>query len=333
MRFYLPFLLLFPLGCQAPAVFELQDGDRVVFLGDTFFEREARYGVLETGLHRRWPERHFEFRNLGWPADTVTGDARVGYGPGEFKKSRWQRPKTQFDPDYGFNKMVDQVKQEKPSVVFINYGSNEAFGGVEGIDEFKKNYVRLIDAIEALGCRVILITPPLREQESTASTEPGMDNNVLDLYVSGIRSIAKEKQVPIVDLLSFSGMFNHVYVKSEMGALTTNGLHLTEYGYVAVLASLLEASGISAAADCLIHARAVLKDPLRKKVIRKNRWLTYRLRPQNSTYVLYFRRHEMGHIAEELKQFDHFVQQDEEEIARMKILPPAESAEKDGESS
>src|ERR1041384_2407567 len=62
----------------APAPFELKDGDRVVFLGDTFIEREQYYGWIELMLTTRFSDRNVTFRNLGWSADTPAGDSRFG---------------------------------------------------------------------------------------------------------------------------------------------------------------------------------------------------------------------------------------------------------------
>ena len=58
--------------------FSLEDGDRVVFLGNTFFERALDYGHLETMLTLHWPDRNVTFRNLGWDGDTVYGHSRAG---------------------------------------------------------------------------------------------------------------------------------------------------------------------------------------------------------------------------------------------------------------
>lgn len=71
------------------APFELKDGDRVVFLGDTFIEREQYYGWIELMLTTRFPDRNVTFRNLGWSADTPAGDSR--FGQFNIKMSRWQR--------------------------------------------------------------------------------------------------------------------------------------------------------------------------------------------------------------------------------------------------
>src|SRR4051812_40710825 len=59
--------------------FELLDGDRVVFLGDTFIEREQAFGYVEARLTLEFPNRNVTFRNLGWSADTVLGRSRASF--------------------------------------------------------------------------------------------------------------------------------------------------------------------------------------------------------------------------------------------------------------
>jgi hypothetical protein len=60
-------------------IFELKDGDRVVFIGDTLIERERLHGEIEFVLTTHFPDRNVTFRNLGWSADTPEGQSRVGF--------------------------------------------------------------------------------------------------------------------------------------------------------------------------------------------------------------------------------------------------------------
>src|SRR5690349_21609966 len=90
---------------DSPGAFELKDGDRVAFIGNTFVEREQSYSYLETLLRARWPERKITFRNLGWSGDTVYGHAR-GYFDG---------------PEQGFARLNAIVHELKPTVIFISY--------------------------------------------------------------------------------------------------------------------------------------------------------------------------------------------------------------------
>ena len=80
----LGFLVCLPSTfAQNTNVFELRDGDRVVFLGDTLIEREQSYGYIEFLLTTEYPERNVTFRNLGWSADTPLGVSRAGFDPPE----------------------------------------------------------------------------------------------------------------------------------------------------------------------------------------------------------------------------------------------------------
>ena len=83
-----PFRFVLSVACFAGSAlvparaadpFELKDGDRVVFVGNTLIEREQRYGYWETMLTSHFPDRRVTFRNLGWSGDTVFGDARAGF--------------------------------------------------------------------------------------------------------------------------------------------------------------------------------------------------------------------------------------------------------------
>src|SRR4051794_8300133 len=59
--------------------FTLEDEDRVVFLGDTFIEREQLESYIETVLTLRFPEKKVIFRNIGWSADTLLGESRAAF--------------------------------------------------------------------------------------------------------------------------------------------------------------------------------------------------------------------------------------------------------------
>ena len=112
-----------PQGSAAQAAsFELRDGDRVVLLGSTLIEREQNYGYWETMLTARNAKKKIVFRNLGWSGDTVFTDARGGFGT----------------PADGFREMQELVEALKPTVIFVNYGANEAFEGEAGLPRFRQ---------------------------------------------------------------------------------------------------------------------------------------------------------------------------------------------------
>ncbi len=101
MRTTFLILLAGPLiaGLQAgtrgdePSRFVLNNGDRIVLVGDTLVERDQRYGYLETLLTLSNPDKDLTFRNLGWSGDTVAGLSRAGFDP----------------PQAGYRQLIEQV--------------------------------------------------------------------------------------------------------------------------------------------------------------------------------------------------------------------------------
>ena len=139
-------------AADKPVPFELREGDRVVFLGDTFMEREQQFGWIELMLTTRFPDRNVTFRNLGWSADTPAGDSRFGLS----------LLQAGHEPaDEGWNQLVKQLEFTKPTVVFVGYGMASSFDGEAGLPKFKEDYERLLDTIEKIspGVRFFLLGP------------------------------------------------------------------------------------------------------------------------------------------------------------------------------
>src|SRR5262249_46617829 len=105
---------------RPPGRFQLLDGDRVVFVGDTLIERAQASDYVETLLTARYPDRQIIFRNLGWSGDTVFGESRAGFG-------------TAAD---GFEQLRRQIDALKPTVVVVGYGANSSYDGSESLAKF-----------------------------------------------------------------------------------------------------------------------------------------------------------------------------------------------------
>ncbi len=103
----------------AGSQWQLHDGERVVLLGDTLFERDGQLGLIETALVTAFPEADLEFRNLGWGGDTVWADSRGVFDP----------------PAKGYARMTKLVDELAPDVIFIAYGRNESFAGDQQLRE------------------------------------------------------------------------------------------------------------------------------------------------------------------------------------------------------
>ncbi|MFQ5734490.1 MAG: SGNH/GDSL hydrolase family protein, partial [Planctomycetaceae bacterium] len=161
--------------------FELKDGDRVVFLGNTLIERAQKCGYWETMLTARYPNRKIIFRNLGWDGDTV-----------------WAESRGLFDtPAKGYARLLAHVGRIKPTVIFLGYGNNEAFAGKPGLPRFIKQYNKLLDdlkKVSAKGVRFVLLSPYLLEKQPAPLPDPSETNQKISLYSAAIRHIAENRR-------------------------------------------------------------------------------------------------------------------------------------------
>ena len=202
-----------PVRADDAPKFELVDGDRVVFVGNTFIERDQVYGYLETMLTARWPDRNIAFRNLGWSGDTVWGEARARFG-------------TAAD---GFQHLKEHIESIKPTVIFIGYGANEAFEGEAGLPRFEKGLNTLLDMVAAAAApnsRVILLSPLRQENLGSPLPDAARHNEVIERYANAIHKTATERSNRFVDL--------HDVTSDDVTPLfrvTENGIHLTALGY------------------------------------------------------------------------------------------------------
>ncbi|MCZ6795649.1 MAG: neutral/alkaline non-lysosomal ceramidase N-terminal domain-containing protein [Planctomycetota bacterium] len=218
---------------KAIEVVPADDRIRVAFLGNTLIDRAGRFGYLETELTRLWPDRDIVFRNLGWPGDNVQGEARTGFGPGEYRRSGWQPPGA-ASPDYGFQRMLEQIHRARPDIVFVGYGSNVAFEGAPGLERFERGMTRLLDTLERAGVRIVLLSPPPREPRGDRWPDLESQNTWLERVASHLRAVAAQRGHLYVDVF---GAFRRLS-RQRSGASsgppahsTDNGIHLNDHGY------------------------------------------------------------------------------------------------------
>ncbi len=188
--------------------FELVDGDSVVLLGGTFIERAQRYGWFESELQARYPDRKLKFRNLGWSADTALSESR-----GIFDA-----------PAQGYARMLQQLKDIKPSVIVVNYGANESFNGESGIPKFIAQYEKLVGDLAGTNADIVLMTAHLHLEMPAPLPKPDARNRNLHLYGDAVKAVAEARGLPVIDLLKL----NWQGVKSTDAS--DNGLHFNSVG-------------------------------------------------------------------------------------------------------
>ncbi len=180
--------------------FAINNGDRVVFLGDSITEQRLYTTYLEAYWLTRYPTYRLSFRNVGWGGDTA-----------------WMRQRFQTDKDamYAAAPEVQQAMIEKavaaglgrdvlplkPTVVTIDFGMNDheyqAFR-----PDICSTYVRsqnqLTKILKASGARVALITPqPIEDRRP----DPDQDlrNQSLRQFSEALKGVAATQNVAFVD--------------------------------------------------------------------------------------------------------------------------------------
>ena len=206
---------------QAPK-FEFRDKDRVVLLGSTLIEREQRYGYVETELTAALAGegKSVTFRNLGWSGDTVWAESRGIFDP----------------PAAGYQRMIEQVLELKPTVIISYYGANEAFEGPAGLDKFLTQYRKLLDDLKPTGARFVLVSPLDHLRFSNLHPDPALYNEKAALYRDAIGQLAKKRSAFFVDLTGPLGEKAPLGSPDEPTAIpssqmTDTGVHLNAYGY------------------------------------------------------------------------------------------------------
>ena len=285
--------------------FELNAGDRVVLLGNTFIERDQKYGYLEALLTAHFSDRDILFRNLGWSGDTVFGHARAVFG----------------SVNDGFNSMIKQVNDAKPTVLLVGYGMNESFDGVAGLENFKTGLTRLLNELDKTKARIVLLSPLRHEKMPAPLPDPTEHNKSIALYVAALKDEAAKRNYGFVDL----------FTEAIPGMESDNGIHPTAQGYWAVSLAIIRRLGLTlpSTLDAIkvattgipggnLSASLSPLEKMRLAINAKNELFFYRWRPQNETYIYGFRKHEQGKNAADIPHFDPLVEAKEKEIAGLR---------------
>ncbi len=276
------------IAADSAPVFELKDGDRVVTLGGTFIEREGQFGFIESVFTLAVPDRKVTFRNLGWSGDTVWAESR-----GIFDTAQ-----------VGYGRMLELVKELKPTLIVMAYGQNESFAGAAGLERFIQQYEKLCNDVKPTGARLAFITPHKFEKPRAPLPDASRHNANLGKYADAVKQLAARRSAPVLDLYS---------LELPSQSLTENGMHFGPNGYAAVAAAIRSQLKLTNGGKTSQQEEAI-----RQKIVEKNMLFFHRWRPQNITYLTGFRKHEQGNNAVEIAQFDPLVTQIEVEITAMK---------------
>lgn len=304
--------------------FAFKDNDRVALVGNTVIERAQRFGHVETllNLSATAEAKGVTFRNIGWSGDSVFGDARSYFGAVKEGRDRLQRV----------------VKEVKPTVLLVCYGTNAAMtakkgwtndpagaaksqGGDEAsLSLFVEAYGKLLDLMKegaGEGLReIVLVSPPPLENLGKPWPDQSANNQKLAVYRDAIRVLAKQRDHRFLDLYEAMGGNNLKHGEKSKGPLTSNGLHYAEAGYTVMAEALVTGLGLTLPDNLSANDATVVA--LRETVMEKNRLFFHRWRPANETYLFLFRKHEQGNNAKEIPMFDPLIEAEEKKIESLR---------------
>jgi putative heme-binding domain-containing protein len=232
------------IAAQPPA-FTLEKGDHVCIIGNTLAERMQHDGWLEAYLHARFPEHDLTIRNLGFSADEVGGytdrpEFRKRLRSQDFGSAdQWLGASAPI-PNPGAVADKSAVKPNRfenvgtnADVIFAFFGYNESYAGEAGLPKFQEDLTAFIKHTRSQkyngksAPRLVLFSPIAFENHRSPNLPTGEEQNRnLQLYTKAIEKVAKENDVPFVDL--FHPMSQLYSVAKE--PLTINGIHLTAEG-------------------------------------------------------------------------------------------------------
>lgn len=193
----------------------LKDGDRVVFIGNTFADQLRLYNYLETLLTSQAPVKNTTFRNLAWSGDTLNLQPRP----------------------LNFGSLDDHLKLQRADVIIACFGMNESFDGQAGLKGFTENWEKFLTHLKSQqyngtsSPRIAMISPIAHESMGSPFTDPAAHNQSLSEYTQAMKAIAARHQVPFVNLFTTT---KKLMQENPSQKLTRNGIHLNEYGYWAV---------------------------------------------------------------------------------------------------
>lgn len=211
----------------------LEQGDRVIFLGDSITQAGAGPGGFVT-LVREAIEK----------SDADLGIEVVGAGISGHRVPDLEK------------RLERDVLSKKPDVVVIYIGINDVWHSQSGRgtskEDFEAGLKRLVKRITDAGARVILCTPSVIGEKPDGSNSL---DKMLDEYCEISRRVAAETKSQLLDLRKqFVGYLKtHNPENADKDILTTDGVHLNARGNRFVAARMLEGLGFKVKPESVLR--------------------------------------------------------------------------------
>jgi lysophospholipase L1-like esterase len=220
--------LLLPLAPIRGDDFALQDGDKVVFLGDSLTAARTYSKIVECYTLLRFPARKITFVNSGIGGDTA---------------------------EKSLQRLERDVFAHRPTKLLVMFGTNDIGWGLYADDEHKQKYLAAIGSIikqcQERKIRVYICSEPVTAEDPDKS-ETGFLKQMCDQGME----LARERGEASIDVNGYLRdvqrrvrAVNEKLDKDKEKQVTlhvADGVHLNDLGHLAVAAAMLKGLGAPA---------------------------------------------------------------------------------------
>ena len=236
--FVLVFMLFSVLQFQQPLTLELKQDAHIALIGGNLGSRMMHYGLFETEMHVRYPEKSLFIRNMCDPGETP------GFRPHASRFSPWAFPGAEkFQTEYANNSdseghfdSPDQwLTKLNTDIIIAFFGYSESFQGEAGLENYKQELDAFIKHTlsqkynGSSAPQLALISPTAFEDLTSIHDLPNgeKENKNLLLYTNAMKAVAQQNKVQFVDAFTPSKQ----WYSNTAEPLTIDGAQLNEAGY------------------------------------------------------------------------------------------------------
>jgi lysophospholipase L1-like esterase len=183
--------------------FPFREGDRVAWIGSSSTNIGVWPKTMEFLLRTRHPELKLTFK-------------RYSTGGGTFAT--------------GLQNLDKWLADGKPTLVFFNYGTNDAAAAEKGLPTLKDNIGKCVTKAKAAGARVLLLTPQAADVRKSGAVAAQRR----EMYAEAMLEFAKDKAwPPVVDVFHpLADLQKNGQKDDDSYTILKDTIHLTNPAYV-----------------------------------------------------------------------------------------------------
>ncbi|MCB1228257.1 MAG: SGNH/GDSL hydrolase family protein [Verrucomicrobiales bacterium] len=280
MRFTLLALNLAFLTSSLHARDGLPEARRILFLGDSITYGGTYVAMVEAAAVAAHPDESPPMLNLGLSSETVSGLSEDGHAGGKFP-----RP----DLHERLGRILPAVQAD---LVVACYGMNDGIYlplAADRFQAFKDGMIRLHEAVEKTGAKIIHLTPPVFDPQpirqrvrpaASAGTEGPFEgyDDVLAAYADWLLQQRDERGWTVLDVHGpMVAALEKERAKDPTFAFAKDGVHPNEAGHAVMARPLLTAWNLPTDSDGMPqHPRGaeIFKLIQQKQAVLRDAWLT-----------------------------------------------------------